>query len=122
MRDYLATFDTRVTAAASEVTARLDQQFTRFRDALDGRSQTLNEALASRVMDGAETMADGSNEVVGALDQRIADVTAVINVRGAKLAESIGSRIEDVDKALGVKAMEVADNLDTRISRFEELL
>ena len=94
----------------------------RFRDALDGRTQTLNEALGARVMDIAKTMAEGGKEVVGALDKRIADVTAVINVRGAKLAESIGAKIDDIDKALGVHAMEVAENLDTRIGRFEELL
>ena len=122
MRDYLDNFDTRVTTKSAEVTTSLDQQFVRFRDALDGRTQTLNEALGSRVMDIAKTMAEGGKEVVGALDKRIADVTAVINVRGAKLAESIGAKIDDIDKALGVRAMEVADNLDTRIGRFEELL
>jgi len=122
MRDYLDNFDTRVTTKSAEVTASLDQQFARFGDSLDGRAQTLNEALGSRVLDIAKTMAEGGKEVVGALDKRIADVTDVINVRGAKLAESIGEKIDDIDKALGVHAMEVANNLDTRIGRFEELL
>jgi hypothetical protein len=122
MRDYLDNFDTRVTTKSAEVTTNLDLQFTRFRDALDGRTQTLNEALASRVMDVAKTMADGGKEVVSALDQRIADVTAVINVRGAKLAESISAKIEDIDKTLGVRATEVAANLEVRIGRFEDLL
>ena len=122
MRDYLDNFDGRVTTKSAEVTASLDQQFVRFRDSLDGRAQTLNEALGSRVMDIAKTMAEGGKEVVGALDKRIADVTNVINVRGAKLAESIGEKIDDIDKALGVHALEVANNLDTRIARFEELL
>ena len=47
MRDYLDNFDTRVTTKSAEVTASLDQQFIRFHDALDGRTQTLNEALGS---------------------------------------------------------------------------
>ena len=122
MRDYLDNFDTRVTTKSAEVTASLDQQFARFGDYLDGRAQRLNEALGSRELDIAKTMAEGGKEVVGALDKRIADVTDVINVRGAKLAESIGEKIDDIDKALGVHAMEVANNLDTRIGRFEELL
>ncbi len=122
MRDYLDNFDTRVTTKSAEVTASLDQQFARFRDSLDVRAQTLSEALGSRVMDIAKTMAEGGKEVVGALDKRIADVTNVIDVRGAKLAESIGEKIDDIDKALGVHATEVANNLDTRIGRFEELL
>src|SRR5262249_56367688 len=63
MRDYLDNFDTRVTTKSAEITASLDQQFTRFRDAIDGRTQTLNEALASRVIDVAKTMADGRQEV-----------------------------------------------------------
>ncbi len=98
MRDYLDNFDTRVTTKSAEVTASLDQQFVRFQDALDGRTQTLNEALGSRVMDIAKTLAEGGNEVVAALDKRIADVTSVINVRGAKLAENIGAKIDDIDK------------------------
>ncbi|HEY7246413.1 MAG TPA: hypothetical protein VH678_21275 [Xanthobacteraceae bacterium] len=122
MRDYLDNFDTRVTTKSAEVTASLDQQFARFRDSLDGRAQTLSEALGSRVTDIAKTMAEGGKEVVGALDKRIADVTNIINVRGARLAENIGAKIDDIDKALGVHAMEVANNLDTRIGRFEELL
>ena len=91
----------RVNSKSAEVTASLDQQFTRFRDALDGRTQTLNEALGSRVMDIAKTMAEGGKEVVGALDKRIADVTTVINVRGAKLAESIDPLAEKA-KEVGV--------------------
>src|SRR6185312_936642 len=75
MRDYLDNFDTRVTTKAAEVTTSLDQQFVRFRDALDGRSQTLNDALNSRVVDIAKTLAEGGKEVVASLDKRIADVT-----------------------------------------------
>ena len=108
MRDYLDNFDTRVTTKAAEVTASLDQQFVRFQDALDGRTQTLNDALGRRVMDIAKTLADGGKEVVAALDKRIGDVTGVINVRGAKLAETLGAKIDDIDQALGARAMEVA--------------
>ncbi|MGH6771519.1 MAG: hypothetical protein ACRECO_21165 [Xanthobacteraceae bacterium] len=122
MRDYLDNFDTRVSTKSAEVTTSLDQQFIRFQDALDGRTHTLNEALGSRVMDIAKTLADGGKEVVSALDKRISDVTAVINVRGAKLADALGAKIDDIDKALGQRAMEVAGNLDSRIGRFEELL
>ncbi len=82
----------------------------RFRDALDGRTQTLNDALGARVLDIAKTLSEGGKEVVGALDKRISDVTAVINVRGAKLADALGAKIDDIDKALGNRAMEVADN------------
>src|SRR5205807_3141398 len=106
----------------SEVTTTVDQQFSRFQNALDGRTQTLNEALSSRVMDIAKTMADGGKEVVSALDQRISDVTNVINVRGATLTETIGAKIDDIDRAIGTRAIEVANSMDMRISRFEELL
>ena len=88
MRDYLDNFDTRVTTKSAEVTASLDQQFVRFQDALEGRTQTLNEALGARVMEMAKALAESGTEVVAALDKRISDVTGVINVRGAKLAEN----------------------------------
>jgi hypothetical protein len=122
MRDYLDNFDSRVSTKAAEASTSLDQQFVRFQDALDGRTQTLNEALGSRVMDIAKTLAEGGKEVVSSLDKRISDVTAVINVRGAKLADALGAKIDDIDKALGNRAMEVAGNLDARIGRFEDLL
>src|SRR5207244_13100671 len=89
MRTYLDNFDTRVSTKSAEVTTSLDQQFTRFQDALDGRSTTLNDALGARVMEIAKTMAEGGKEVVGQLDKRISDVTAVINVRGAKLVDTL---------------------------------
>ena len=111
-----------VTTKSAEVTASLDQQFSRFREALDGRTQTLNDALGARVVDIAKTLADGGKEVVGALDKRISDVTAVINVRGAKLADALGAKIDDIDQAFGKRALELATNIDSRISRFEELL
>ena len=98
MRDYLDNFDTRVSTKAAEVTTSLDQQFVRFQDALDGRTQTLNEALGGRVMDIAKTLAEGGKEVVTALDKRIEDVTGVINTRGAKLAETIGERIDEAGR------------------------
>src|SRR5262245_66345053 len=80
MRDYLDNFDTRVTTKSAEVTASLDQQFMRSRDALDARTQTLHEALGARVMDVAKTMAEGGKEVVGALDTGTADVPSVVTV------------------------------------------
>jgi hypothetical protein len=122
MRDYLDNFDTKVSTKAAEVTTSLDQQFVRFHDALDGRTQTLNEALGARILDVARTLAEGSKEVVSSLDRRISDVTTVINVRGAKLADALGAKIDDIDQALGNRATEVANNLDSRIGRFEELL
>ena len=89
MRDYLDNFDTRVSTKSAEVTASLDQQFARFQDALDSRTQTLNEPSppvlpSPPVMDIAKTLAEGGKEVVGALDKRIGDVTGVINARGAE--------------------------------------
>ena len=49
-----------------------------------------HDALSSRVMDIAKTLAEGGKEVVTALDKRISDVTGVIDTRGAKLAETVG--------------------------------
>jgi len=92
MRDYLDNFDTRVTTKAAEVTASLDQQFVRFRDGLDGRTATLNDALGNRVLEIAKTLAEGGQEVVVSLEKRISDVTGVINVRGAKACRRIGRK------------------------------
>ena len=85
-------------------------------------AQTLNEALGSRVMDAAKTMAEGGKEVVGALDQRIADVTAVINGRGAELTESISARIGDIDRTLGAKIAHIDRTLGARIENIDGAL
>jgi hypothetical protein len=123
-----------MTVKSAEITASLDQQFIRFHDVLDSRTQALGEVFSARVADVAERMTDGSKkaidaldnriaDVTGALDKRIGDLTDVINARGTQLAENIDAKIEDVDRSLGVKAMEVTENLDARIiSRFERLL
>src|SRR5260370_14544905 len=95
MRDYLDNFDPRVTVKSAEITASLDQQFNRFRDALDGRTQTLGEALSSHVTHVARKITEGGNEVVGALDKRIADAGDIINPRRAQLAHSIRAKNAD---------------------------
>jgi len=102
MRDYLDNFrHPAVTTKSARITASLDQH-SPLREAIDGRTQTLNEALGSRVMDIAKTMAEGGKEVV-ARSTAHRRRHRVINVRGAKLAESIGGKIDDIDKTLGVK-------------------
>src|ERR1044071_3591478 len=62
-----------------ELPASLDQRLSRFQEALDSRTQTLNDALSARVMDIARTLAEGGKEVVAALDKRISDVSGTIN-------------------------------------------
>ena len=123
MRDYLDNFDTRVTTKSAEVTASLDQRFARFQEALDGRTQTLNEALGARVIDIAKTLAEGGKEVVAALDKRIARR----HQRHQRARRQAGREPRRQDRrhrpARSASArMEVAANLDTRIGRFEELL
>ncbi len=151
IRNYVDNFDSRVGVRTAEVTNNLDQRLVQFQEMLDGRTESLsdaltgrvgeidqriqrfqetldhrtenlNEALGGRVLDIARTLAEGGKEVVTALDKRIADVTMAINVRGAKLADTIGSKIVEIDRALGARAVEVANNLDTRLGRFDEIL
>ena len=123
MRNYVDSFDTRVTTKSTEVTAALDQRLVRFQEALDSRTQTLNDALSSRVMDIAKTLAEGGKEVVTALDKRISDVTGVINTRGAKLAETVGEQHRRHRQgARHARASRSPTTLDTRIGQLEQLL
>jgi len=122
MHSHVENFDDRVTTRATEFTAGFDQRIARVQEALDARTQTLNQALGDRVLDIAKTLAEGGKEVVGALEQRIGDIAATINARGSKVADALAAKTDEIDKTLGVRAMEIAGNLDARIGRFEELL
>ena len=122
MRSYVDGFDTKVGAKATELTATLDQRLARFQDALDGRTQTLNDALSSRVMDIAKTLAEGGKEVVAALDKPHQRRQRHHQHARRPARRDVGAKIDDIDKALGTRAIEVANNLDTRIGRFEQLL
>ncbi len=54
MHDYIDGFDGKVGTKASEACRDLDQRLARFQEALDSRTQTLNDARTSRVMDIVE--------------------------------------------------------------------
>ena len=80
---------TRSAAKANEVNDTLDLRLTRFTEALDSRTQTLNDAMTARVLDIAKTLAEGGKEVITAMDKRIGDQAAAINERSSRLAETI---------------------------------
>jgi hypothetical protein len=111
MRNYVDTFDNRVTGRTDELNTTLDSRLTQF-----------ETVLGQRVTGLAQTLSDGGKDVVGALDKRISEVAGTINARGTEVADAIGAKTAELNQTLGARATEVANTLDSRIGRFEELL
>jgi len=111
MRNYIDTFDQRVSGRTEELSGALEQRMSLF-----------ERQIGSGVANISSTLAAGSHEVVETLDRRISAVADTINLRGNAVADAITAKIGEIDQTLGNRALEVADNLDSRIGRFEELL
>jgi hypothetical protein len=111
MRNYIDTFDERVTSRSDALASSVDQRLTQFEQEIDTRVAGLTRNLAV-----------GGKEVVDTLDQRISGVADTINARGSAVADAIGAKAAELDQTLGARALEVANNLDNRIDRFEGLL
>src|SRR5664280_1065776 len=111
MRNYVDTFDQRLTGRAGELTGSIDVRLSQF-----------EEQLGSRVSDLTARLTDGGKRVVDTLDGRIGAVTSTITTRGAQVAAPIAATIAQIDQTLGARALEVANTLDSRVTRFEDLL
>jgi hypothetical protein len=111
LRNYVDTFDQRVTGRTEELSGTLNTRFAQF-----------EELLGSRVTSLGQTLTEGGKDVVGALDKRIGEVASTINARGTEVADAIGAKTAELNQTLGARATEVANTLDSRITRFEDLL
>jgi hypothetical protein len=111
MRNYVDTFDQRLTGRAGELTGSIDVRLSQF-----------EEQIGSRVSELTARLTDGGKRVVDTLDGRIGAVTSTITTRGAEVADAIGAKIAQIDQTLGARALEVANTLDSRVTRFEDLL
>ena len=71
MRNYVDTFDQRVTGHTTELNTTMNSRLSQFEETLDQRFTGLSQSLT-----------DGGKEVVGAIDKRISEVAGTITARG----------------------------------------
>jgi hypothetical protein len=118
-RSTLSNFDEKVGAKIRETHEGIDTRFATIQEVIDTRAKMLNDSLAARTAELANTLTEGSKITTEAMEKSLAGADEYFAGKAVQIAKTLSDKTEQIDATLGQRAVAITESLDGRIKVFE---